>query len=95
MKTLLAAINKFEDRTSKLLAELRTSIGQMSIEEKEIQADLSDCSTRISTYKDELARAEIRFRQLNDQRQLFRHQAELEEKEKNLRELEEKTHGLK
>ena len=67
----------------------------MSIEEKDIQADLSECSKRISTYKDELARAEIRFRQLNDQRQLFRHQSELEEKEKDLHELEEKTHGLK
>ena len=67
----------------------------MSIDEKQIQTNLSDCLTNISTLKDELARSEIRFRQLNDQRQLFRYQSELIEKEKNLREFEEKTHGLK
>ena len=57
--------------------------------------ELSSCMTIISEYKDDLARSDIRYRQLNDNRQLLQSQFELEQKEKNLVEVEEKTHGLK
>ncbi|CAF4624515.1 unnamed protein product, partial [Rotaria magnacalcarata] len=49
----------------------------------------------ISQNKDDLARTDIRYRQLNDNRQLLRNQIELEQKQKDLIGLEEKTHGLK
>ncbi|CAF1389629.1 unnamed protein product, partial [Rotaria magnacalcarata] len=60
-----------------------------------INFELSACITTISQNKDDLARTDIRYRQLNDNRQLLRNQIELEQKQKDLIELEEKTHGLK
>jgi len=86
---------RFEDRTSKLLEELRSSFEQLNIQEKQLQLDLSSCTTAISKHKDDLARADIHYRQLNDNRQLLQSQNELEQKENDLAELEEKTHGLK
>ena len=85
----------FEDRTSKLLEELRSSFDQINIQEKQLQSELSSCLTTISEYKDDLARADIRYRQLNDNRQLIQSQNELEQKQNDLIELEEKTQGLK
>lgn len=111
MKTLTTAIHKyvqinscsksdeslcsFEDRTSKILEEVRSSFDQFDLQEKQLKSDLSSCQTTISNHKDNLTRGDLRYRQLNDNRQLLRSQAELEEKQQNLRELEEKTHGLK
>ncbi|UJR09375.1 hypothetical protein I4U23_013619 [Adineta vaga] len=95
LKTISTAINNFEDRTSKLLVELRSSFDQLNIIEKQLQMDLSSCITIISEHKDDLARSDIRYRQLNDNRQLLQSQIELEQKEKDLVQLEEKTHGLK
>ncbi|CAF1326608.1 unnamed protein product [Adineta steineri] len=95
LKTLSTAINNYEDRTSKLLEELRSSFEQINIKEKQLQSDLSSCITTIANHKDDLARTDIRYRQLNDNRQLLRSQIELVQKEKDLIELEEQTHGLK
>jgi len=94
-KNLFTSIEKFENRTSKILVELRSTIFQMSNDEKDLQTNFNDCLTKISTLKNEIARAEIRFRQLNDQRQLFRLEFELEEKNNEFRQFEEKTHGFK
>ena len=85
----------FEDRTSKLLEELRSSLDQLNVQDKQLQFDLSSCTTIISQHKDDLARSDIRYRQLNDNRQLIQCQHELDEKQKQFMELEEKTHGLK
>ncbi|CAF3820457.1 unnamed protein product [Rotaria sp. Silwood1] len=63
LKTLTTTINNFEDRTSKLLEELRSSFDQLNIQEKQLQSELSTCITTISHYKDDLARADIRYRQ--------------------------------
>jgi hypothetical protein len=65
------------------------------MQEKQLQSDLSSCITTISNHKDDLARADTRYRQLNDNRQLLQSQVELEQKQNDLHELEEKTHGLK
>ncbi|CAF5220740.1 unnamed protein product, partial [Rotaria magnacalcarata] len=61
----------FEDRTSKLLDELRSSFDQINIEEIQLQSQLSSCITTIAQYKDDLARSDNRYRQLNDNRQLL------------------------
>ncbi|CAF4749577.1 unnamed protein product, partial [Rotaria sp. Silwood2] len=95
LKALTTTINNFEDRTSKLLEELRSSFDQLNIQEKQLQSELSTCITTIAQYKDDLARTDIRYRQLNDNRQLIQSQIELEQKQNDLIELEEKTHGLK
>ncbi|CAF2066691.1 unnamed protein product [Rotaria magnacalcarata] len=95
LKILTTTINNFEDRTSKLLDELRSSFDQINIEEIQLQSQLSSCITTIAQYKDDLARSDNRYRQLNDNRQLLSSQIELKQKQKDLTELEEKTHGLK
>ncbi|CAF1210103.1 unnamed protein product [Rotaria sordida] len=95
LKTLTTTINNFEDRTSKLLEELRSSFDQLNIQEKQLQSELSTCIKTIAQYKDDLARADIRYRQLNDNQKLLQSQIELEQKQNDLIELEEKTHGLK
>lgn len=94
-KSLTTAIQNFEDRTSKLLAELRSSFDQLNLQEKQYQFDLSTCTNTITQHKDDLARSDIRYRQLNDTRQLFQNHLELEQKQRDLGDLEEKTHGLK
>ncbi|CAF3607338.1 unnamed protein product [Rotaria sp. Silwood1] len=95
LKTLTTKINNFEDRTSKLLEELRSSLDQLNIQEKQLQSELSSIIIIIDQHKDDLARADIRYRQLNDNRQLLQSQIELEQKQNDLIILEEKTHGLK
>ena len=78
-----------------MLAEVRSTLDQMKLEEKEFQSELSSCTTTITNHKDDLARSEIRYRQLMDNRKLFQNENDLKLKEKQLMELEEKTHGLK
>ena len=85
----------YEDRTSKLLDELRSSFDQLNAQEKQWQSDLSSCITKISKHKDDLARSDIRFRQLNDNQLLLDAQITLERKQNDLVELERQTHGLK
>jgi chromosome segregation ATPase len=93
--TIHVVVFSFEDRTSKLLTELRASFEQLNVNEKQLQSDISSCVASISQHKDDLARADTRYRQLNDNRQLLRSQKELQQKESDLVELEEKAHGLK
>ncbi|CAF3356602.1 unnamed protein product [Rotaria socialis] len=95
LKILTTTINNFEDRTSKLLDELRSSFDQINIQEIQLQSQLSSCIATIAQYKDDLARSDNRYRQLNDNRQLLSSEIELKQKQKDLTELEEKTHGLK
>ena len=95
MKILFLLIFSFEDRTSKLLDELRSSLNQLNSQEKQYQSELTTCQNTIMKHKDDLARSEIRFRQLNDHRQVFENQHELEKKQTDLVELENQTHGLK
>ena len=85
----------FEDRISKILEDARAAFDQFDLQEKQLKSDLSSCQTTISNHKEDLTRGDLRYRQLNDNRQLMRSQAELEAKQHDLRELEEKTHGLK
>lgn len=67
----------------------------MKIEEENLKENLIDCKKLIETHRDDLARTEIRFRQLNDNRRLFQCQNDLKVKEKQLNQLEEQTQGLK
>ncbi|CAF1096278.1 unnamed protein product, partial [Didymodactylos carnosus] len=95
LRTLTDAISNFEDNRSHDLTELRSSIEKLNQTQKQHQKDLSDRRSTITQHKDDLARSEIRYRQMSDQSQLFTKQQELEKKEIDFAELEEKTHGLK
>ena len=75
--------------------ELRSSFEQFNLQEKQFQTELSSCISIIAQHKDDLARSDIRYRQLNDNRQLLQSENELKQKQNDLNELEEKTHGLK
>ncbi|CAF2140371.1 unnamed protein product [Rotaria magnacalcarata] len=87
-----------DEQLQKLTNSIQTLKDEIETDKQSLEPinfELSACITTISQNKDDLARTDIRYRQLNDNRQLLRNQIELEQKQKDLIELEEKTHGLK